>query len=99
MGRWAVAFIKRVRAEAGDCLLYSYASFLEACMFSKPPTYLWLAAYGPNDGKEHDVRIPRPWRKLAAHQFTSQGRVPGIPSRVDVSHIAAGEFFDWKPAV
>lgn len=46
---------------------------------------LWLAEYGPNDGNEHPPHVPRPWRKIVAHQYTSVGRVAGVVGHVDLS--------------
>jgi GH25 family lysozyme M1 (1,4-beta-N-acetylmuramidase) len=47
---------------------------------------LVLASYGRNDGKEYPFVIPAPWKKVAAHQFTSVGHIPGVPGPVDVWH-------------
>jgi GH25 family lysozyme M1 (1,4-beta-N-acetylmuramidase) len=49
---------------------------------------LMLAGYGPNDGLEHPPGpAPAPWTSIAAHQYTSVGSVPGVPSHVDMSRI------------
>lgn len=32
---------------------------------------LWLANYGPNDGKKHDYQTPKHWHTVAMHQYTS----------------------------
>lgn len=56
---------------------------------------LWLADYGLNDGREHSVsRVPNPWKRIAAHQFTSVGSCPGIAGHVDVSSVARGGDLD-----
>jgi GH25 family lysozyme M1 (1,4-beta-N-acetylmuramidase) len=39
---------------------------------------LWLASYGPNDGKRHRYVVPAPWRVAVLHQYTSRGRIGGI---------------------
>lgn len=50
---------------------------------------LMFADWGPNDGLEHAPgRPPEPWTTMAAHQYTSVGSVPGVPSHVDLSHVA-----------
>lgn len=88
LGLWAISFIARVKEKIGvSPIIYSYASFLQACQFKVPPAHLWLAAYGKNDGVEHNFYIPKPWTTLVAHQYTSRGKVPGIPGLVDVSHL------------
>jgi len=95
MGHWASAFIKRLKSKLGvQPLVYSYASFLQSCKWITPPAPLWLAAYGKNDGVEHDFWIPKPWTKAVAHQYTSRGRVPGMPGLIDVSHVVSGKACD-----
>lgn len=67
-------------------MFYSYASFISSIGFSRPiGNGLWIAAYGRNDGVEHPVFAPQPWKKYIAHQFTSAGKVPGIKGNVDIS--------------
>lgn len=50
---------------------------------------LWLADYGPDDGAEHPIGgpLPAPWSKVAAHQYTGKGRMPGINGNVDLSDL------------
>jgi lysozyme len=84
---WARAWTQHVKRVTGDGpLFYSYPAFIERLAPATPIGYgLWLAAYGSNDGTEHPYRVPKPWKRAVLHQFTSQGRVPGVPGRVDVS--------------
>jgi len=84
---WARAFSQELRRKTGVLpLFYSYPYFIEALKASAPiGAGLWLAAYGPNDGRPHPFSVPRPWRRAVAHQFTSNARVPGVFGRVDVS--------------
>jgi lysozyme len=97
IGKWATGFIAQVWAKTRvKPLLYSYASYLESCQFKSPEVALWLAAYGANDGKEHDCYTPHPWTSLAAHQYTSKGLVPGIKGQVDVSHVLKPNDIDIK---
>jgi hypothetical protein len=35
---------------------------------------------------EHPFTIPRPWKGVAAHQFSSKARVAGCADPVDISH-------------
>jgi GH25 family lysozyme M1 (1,4-beta-N-acetylmuramidase) len=69
-------------------LIYGSGYWLEACGFASAPGPLWLAAYGRNDGKEYPVgRLPKPWKTLAAHQYTSVAHVVGINGECDLSHV------------
>lgn len=87
-GKWAVEWLAEVKKHVGIVpLVYSYASFAESCKFTKPPAPLWLAAYGPNDGKEHPYSTPRPWRSVVAHQYTSKATVKGVTGYVDQSRV------------
>ncbi len=68
-------------------LFYSYRAFIAELRLPRPVgNGLWLADYGPDDGTEHPAPAPPPWKRVALHQFTSRGSVPGIPGRVDLSH-------------
>lgn len=88
VGEWAEEWLTLVRTATGvQPIIYSFGSFLEKCAFSTPPAELWLANFGRNDGKEHPFSIPRPWTKIAAHQFSSKGRVAGCSGEVDVSRV------------
>jgi lysozyme len=84
---WAREWTQHVKRVTGDGpLFYSYPAFIERLAPTTPIGYgLWLAAYGSNDATEHPYRVPKPWKRAVLHQFTSQGRVPGVPGEVDVS--------------
>lgn len=86
---WARAWNASVRENLGALpLFYSYPSYIVGLRAVKPiGAGLWLASYGRNDGREHDFSIPLPWRKIVAHQFTSQARVAGIAGPVDLSRV------------
>lgn len=88
---WARHWNAGVKAKlnAGP-MFYSYAAFINRLAPKTPIGYgLWLAAYSHNDGKEYPYAVPAPWVKAVAHQFTSQGRVPGIGGPVDVTFASA----------
>lgn len=68
-------------------LLYSYAGYLEAMRLDRTVGGgLWLAGYGRNDGRDYGAVAPKPWKRWVAHQFTSNGSMPGVAGHVDVSH-------------
>lgn len=86
---WARAWVRKVRDLTGVLpLFYSYPWFIQNLHIDKAiGAGLWLASYGPNDGKEHPYTIPFPWKKVVAHQFTSNGRVAGVDGDVDVNRV------------
>lgn len=92
VGEWSVEFVKRVREKRGcGTVIYGSGWWLEACGFKTAPGPLWLAAYGRNDGREYPVdRLPKPWKTMAAHQFSSQAHVIGIEGTCDLSHVFTG---------
>lgn len=90
VGRWAEEWLHIVRKHIGwHPIIYGGAYYLAPCQFRKPPAWLWIAAYGRNDGVEHAYIIPRPWkqRQVVAHQFASTAHVPGCTGQVDLSHV------------
>ncbi len=89
LATWAASWFGHVEGKLRvRGLLYSYASYLEACHFAPAQARpLWLAAYGRDDGREHSFHVPHPWQRLAAHQFSSRGHVPGIRGPVDLSRV------------
>jgi GH25 family lysozyme M1 (1,4-beta-N-acetylmuramidase) len=90
---WARIFLRHVHERTGvKCLTYSSPSFISERHWTETfgtGAGLWLADYGPDDGRNHGAHIPRPWRKIVAHQYTSVGSVPGIPGHVDRSSARA----------
>ncbi len=88
IGRWALKWIELVHRESGHVVvIYGSPSYLLDCHLVGPPAPLWLASYGRNDGREHPFQIPRPWRRVAAHQYASVARVAGVVGPVDISHV------------
>lgn len=85
---WGHRFCRRVYELKGvHCLVYSGPSFIRAQRWAKSfGQYQWLAEYGPNDGHDHGATVVPPWKVLAAHQYTSVGKCPGVPGDVDLSH-------------
>lgn len=82
---WALDFLRRLEAAIGARpVLYTYAAFLtQMGSFEALGRYpLWYAHYGLNDGNEHPAQPPSQFH-FAAHQFSSRGRVPGIPGTTD----------------
>lgn len=95
---WARRFSQRLHRHLHVFpIFYSYGPFIDEmrrqatvdgkCQFAEPiGSGLWLAAYGRNDGQDHGVTVPQPWRHWLLHQFTSNGRLPGVRGHVDLSH-------------
>lgn len=85
--QWARDFNQVVNRELDLVpMFYSYPYYIQKLKAVRPiGNGLWLASYGRNDGKEHPYVVPAPWVKDAAHQFTSNGTVPGVGGRVDLS--------------
>lgn len=94
MARWARAWLARVEKRIGEPpILYTYPSFWQASVgnssaFSRYP--LWLASYGPNDGRVHPVRKVGGWAGISVHQYTSEGRIPGYEGRLDLNRLMRG---------
>lgn len=82
---WVHDFNQKVLALTGTGpILYSYSAFLRGLEWTTPAGYgLWLADYSVDDGKEHTVFPPPPWKKYVAHQYTSRGTVAGVSGYVD----------------
>lgn len=87
---WAVTFLATVHEFTKvKGLTYSGPAFILAQGWLRDfgvGAGLWLADYGPDDGNVHPPHIPSPWRKIVAHQYTSQGHVAGVAGSVDLSH-------------
>jgi GH25 family lysozyme M1 (1,4-beta-N-acetylmuramidase) len=92
---WAVEFLAHLHSLTGRRgLLYSNPSYLQECGFTRAPAPLWLAAYGRDDGREHPYVIPNPWTKIAAHQYASTARIPGVVGSVDLSKVKHPRLLD-----
>jgi len=87
---WAQEWLQRVESATGvKPVFYTYPWYWEGKLgstqaFKSYP--LWLASYGPNDGQRHEVRRLLPDWPIAVHQYTSNGRVDGIGSVVDMNY-------------
>lgn len=89
---WARRFGEHVHAMTGVRVLwYTYPAFLAEQGWQHQlgsGAGLWIADYGPNDGRDHGVPAGAcsPWRTFVAHQYTSEGKVAGVSGKVDLSH-------------
>lgn len=85
MSGWAQAFIKRLRERTGcrTVMVYSGSSFFQAQIgegWMDPDVALWIAHYGRSPGQPAYL-TPR----VAIHQFSATGQVPGISGHVDLN--------------
>jgi GH25 family lysozyme M1 (1,4-beta-N-acetylmuramidase) len=89
VGAWVSEVAAVITRETGvRPLVYGSPFYLEDCAFDRPPGPLWLADYGPDDGRNHPVTaVPRPWKAFAAHQFTDRANVAGIDGPCDLSYV------------
>jgi GH25 family lysozyme M1 (1,4-beta-N-acetylmuramidase) len=100
LGRWAKRFLRRVEQRLGEPpILYTYTSFWrdrvgDSRAFTRYP--LWLANYGPNDGRPHDVSPVGGWTNIAIHQYTSEGTIPGFAGRLDLNRLLGAELDSLK---
>lgn len=94
--QWCRDFNQRVKKNIGVLpLFYSYPYFIDKLNASRPiGRGLWLASYGPNDGKIHPYTIPAPWKRVRCHQYTSNGKVKGVLGRVDLN--VASDLYDVR---
>ena len=89
MTEWASRWLELVaQALQGEQpVFYSYPYFIRGNMAGAAGlngAKLWIANYGPNDGKRHKQNYAFPGFVQVAHQYTSSGRVGGM-SRVDLN--------------
>jgi lysozyme len=84
---WARAFSQTVHQLTGEWVgFYSNPDIISRLRLATPiGGWLWLAAYGPNDGHHHVVSPPAPWHRIRFHQYTSRGRIAGAVGDVDLS--------------
>jgi lysozyme len=93
---WALSWLRRVGAAIGERpLFYTYPSFCTERLGAHAArlderALLWLAAWGPNDGRPHAVQPIGSWRRIALHQYTSRGSLPGVASPLDLSRLGPG---------
>ena len=94
MARWAKRFLQRVEKRIGEPpILYTFPSYWTDRManskaFARYP--LWLASYGPDDGRVHPVRTIGGWERIAVHQYTSKGRIEGFSGQLDLNRLMRG---------
>lgn len=86
---FAVKFNNAVHTHLGVWpLFYSYPDYIARARFPRAiGDGLWLASYSRNDGRDHPFMVPQPWQHALVHQFTSVGKLNGVPFHVDLSHI------------
>lgn len=92
--RWADEWLDIVEAAIGTRpIFYSFPSYITSKMggggLALGERPLWLASYGPNDGEPHSASPVGAWTAIAAHQFTSNGRVPGVRGKCDRNRLLA----------
>ena len=98
LARWAKDWLKRVEKRIGQPpILYTYSAFwtstvANAAGFSRYP--LWLANYGADDGRVHQVRRVGDWPSVAVHQYTSKGQIRGYDGHLDFNRLMRGWTLD-----
>lgn len=69
-------------------IIYTGPYFFQDEMKS-PPGFeiypLWIAHYFTTK-----PMIPKPWKVPTIHQFTEEGKLPGVPGRFDLNHLYGG---------
>lgn len=90
MTAWAARWMDLVEQGFGARpVFYSYPYFINGPMAGARALQgekLWIAEYGPNDGRRHRQQYRFPHMRQVAHQYTSNGRVGGISGRVDLNY-------------
>lgn len=90
MTGWAKRWMQLVKDGLHcDVVFYSYPYFIGGTMGGAAALKrerLWLADYGPNDGRRHRQGYHFPIFDQVAHQYTSNGHVGGINGRVDLNY-------------
>lgn len=87
-GAWVREFMNGVYRELGVWpLFYSYPDYIARMRITRTlGDGLWLSSFSRDDGRDHPYMIPRPWRAVRMHQFTSVGKIAGIDVTLDLSH-------------
>jgi lysozyme len=101
-GSFARRFIQHIETKTqNQVLVYGSTYYLQECFKgSTCPGPLWLAAVARNGGPLDYkwAKIPSPWKPtdVASHQFRWDGKVPGIPGKVDISRPINVSLMDAK---
>jgi GH25 family lysozyme M1 (1,4-beta-N-acetylmuramidase) len=87
---WCRSFNHRVHDRIGRWpLFYANRDYCNRLRAQSPiGGGLWLADYGPNDGRRHPGPPPAPWKHVKLHQYTSRGSVRGATPPTDLSFAA-----------
>ena len=87
---WARTFLEEFHTRTGvRALTYSSSGYILPQHWGETfgtGAGLLLADYGPDDGADHGYRVPVPWRRIVAHQYTSRGKAAGVVGNVDRWH-------------
>ncbi len=98
---WAARWLEIVEERiGGPAVFYSYPSFIDGRMGGArllDGCKLWLADYGPDDGRQHSPRYQFPHMAKVARQFTSKGRVAGVNGNCDLNVAGALGPIRYKP--
>jgi GH25 family lysozyme M1 (1,4-beta-N-acetylmuramidase) len=92
MARWALTWLRAVERRIGHApVLYTYPSYFAAHVaperaFRRYP--LWIAHYG--SGLKAPT-VPKPWSRWTFWQHSSQGRLPGVATDVDLNVFAGSK--------
>ncbi|MDH2416508.1 glycoside hydrolase family 25 protein [Nocardioides sp. CER19] len=92
MARWALTWLRAVERMTGHTpVLYTYATFFAENVGPNPAFRhypLWIAHYG---SAVTAPRIPRPWSRWTFWQHSSQGKLPGTSTDVDLNVFSGSE--------
>ena len=92
MARWALTWLQAVERRTGQTpVLYTYPSYFSAHVAAFPAFKrypLWIAHYG--SGLRRPT-VPRPWTTWTFWQHSSQGRLPGAETDVDLNVFAGSK--------
>lgn len=84
---WSKLFLREVAAAGYRPVVYmssSLAKLLRPDLWGIPNLVIWIASYGPNNGRRNALTGGYPGR-LDIHQYTSAGAVAGITGAVDLN--------------
>lgn len=86
LAAWCQAFVARLRQQTGfqQVMVYSNASFFQNYIsenWMDPDILLWIADYSSPPGR------PSYWSpRVAIHQYSQEGQVPGVSGDVDLNY-------------